>query len=55
MIKSICIFSENYPSKGEPMFTFVQQLAYCLSNEGIVCNIVAPQSITSAIIHKKCI
>ena len=45
----ICIVAEDYPSKGNPSFPFVQQLAYSLSNEGFDCSVIAPQSITKAL------
>lgn len=50
-MKKICIVSEFYPYEGEPLFPFVQQLAYSLSNEDIECTVVAPQSITKNIIR----
>lgn len=54
----ICIVAEDYPSEGNPSYPFVQQLAYSLSNEGFECSVIAPQSITKALIrhenkHKK--
>lgn len=49
--KRICIVAEHYPTEEEPMFTFVQQLAYSLSKEGVECNVIAPQSITRNIIR----
>ena len=50
-MKKICIISEFYPYEGEPLFPFVQQLAYSLSNENVDCTVVAPQSITKNIIR----
>lgn len=50
-MKKICIVSEFYPYEGEPLFPFVQQLAYSLSNENVKCTVVAPQSITKNIIR----
>lgn len=52
MFKSICIFAEDYPTDKRPSFTFVQELAYSLSNEGIDCTVVAPQSIVKAIFRR---
>ncbi len=53
-LKRICIVSEHYPTNEEPLFPFVQQLAYSLSKENVECIIIAPQSITRCIIrHKK--
>lgn len=51
MIRKVCIVSEFYPYENEPLFTFVQQLAYGLSNEGVECVVIAPQSITKNIIR----
>ncbi len=52
-LTNICVIAEHYPSEGEPLFTFVQQLAYSLSNEGVHVSVVAPQSLTRAIVRKK--
>ena len=52
MSKHICIVSEFYPTENEPLFPFVQQLAYSLSNEGVRCTVIAPQSITKNIIRR---
>ena len=50
-MKKICIIAEDYPSEGNPNFPFVQQLAYCLSNEGYECTIIAPQSLTKSLVR----
>ena len=49
----ICIIAEDYPSENNPSFPFVQQLAYSLSNEGIECSIIAPQSISKSIVRNE--
>lgn len=48
----ICIVAEAYPYDGEPRFPFVQQLAYSLSNEGVECSVIAPQSITKNLLGR---
>ena len=54
MKHKICIVAEDYPSKRNPSFPFVQQLAFSLSNEGFDCLVIAPQSITKALFrHEK--
>lgn len=54
MKHKICIVAEDYPSKVNPSFPFVQQLAFSLSNEGFDCLVIAPQSITKALFrHEK--
>ena len=53
-MKKLCIIAEDYPSEGKPSFPFVQQLAFCMSNEGFECTIIAPQSLTKCLIrHEK--
>lgn len=52
-MKKICIIAEDYPSKGKPSFPFVQQLAYCMSNEGFECTIIAPQSLSKCLIRRE--
>ena len=52
MKKRVCIISEFYPYKGEPLFPFVQQLCYSLSKEGVECVVVAPQSVTKNIVRR---
>lgn len=51
MEKKLCIVAEDYPDKDHPSYPFVQELAYSLSNEGIECCIIAPQSVSSAVVH----
>lgn len=52
-MEKICIIAEDYPSAGKPSFPFVQQLAFCLSNEGFECTVIAPQSLSKAIIRRE--
>ncbi|UUM12847.1 glycosyltransferase family 4 protein [Clostridiaceae bacterium HFYG-1003] len=52
-MKRVCIVSEFYPYEGEPLFTFVQQLAHSLSKEDIECAVVAPQSVTKNIVRRR--
>lgn len=53
MKQRICIIAEDYPTEGRPSYPFVQELAYGLSNVEFECTVIAPQSITSAIIHRE--
>ena len=52
MNMNIVIVAENYPYKDDPAFAFVQQLAYALSNEGHRITVIAPQSISKALIRR---
>lgn len=45
MIKSICILSVGYPTPTDPYFSFVEQIALALSNEGVSVYVISPQSI----------
>lgn len=49
----ICIVSTDYPSPGRPSFVFVEQLVNQLLSKEAEVVVVAPQSLTHAIIHKK--
>ncbi len=51
-MRRICIVAEDYPDIGQPNYPFVQELAYSLSNEGAECAVIAPQSISKAIIRR---
>lgn len=46
----MCIVAEGYPTKEDPYFPFVQQLASSLSNIGCEISIIAPQSLTKVIV-----
>lgn len=49
---NIVIVAENYPYKDDPAFAFVQQLAYALSNEGHKVTVIAPQSVSNALVRR---
>lgn len=49
----LLVVSTDYPSKGRPVFVFVEQLVQHLLLKGVEVVVVAPQSLTHAIIHKK--
>lgn len=53
VLRKICIVAEHYPTEEEPLFPFVQQLAYSLTREGIECHIIAPQIVTRNLVHHK--
>lgn len=48
---SISIISDNFPSPGRPVFIFVQQLVFALVDMGVAVTVVAPQSLTHALIR----
>ncbi len=49
---NIVIVAENYPYRDDPAFAFVQQLAFALSNEGEKVTVIAPQSVSKALIRR---
>ena len=52
-IKQICFIVPNYPTKVDPMYTFVRELVVAISELGIKCSVIAPQSITNYIYKRK--
>lgn len=51
MSKSITVISDHFPSPGRPIYVFVQQLVFALVDMGVKVNVVAPQSLTHALLR----
>jgi glycosyltransferase involved in cell wall biosynthesis len=51
MNKRITIISDDFPSPGRPVFVFVQQLVFALVDQGVKVNVVAPQSLSHALLR----
>lgn len=51
-IKSVLIFSEQYPTKSDPVYAFVGQLANAFAQLGVNVTVIAPQSITKHLFRK---
>ena len=49
---SITLLADDYPSKGRPVFVFVQQLVEELVNQGVDVSVVAPQSLVRSLIRR---
>lgn len=49
----IAFLAENFPSIGRPVFVFVEQLVIALVDLGIDVSVIAPQSLTHAIIRRE--
>lgn len=49
----ICLVSTDYPSKGRPTYVFVEQLVHQLLKKEIEVTVIAPQSLTFALVHRK--
>ena len=53
MKKKICFLAEGFPSKGRPSFVFVQQLVFALVDLGYDISVIAPQSLTHALVRRE--
>lgn len=47
----IAILANGFPSKGNPSYVFVQQLVFALVDMGIEISVIAPQSLTHALVR----
>lgn len=52
MIKSICIITDDYPTKKTPRYPFVEQLVLAWANQGIKCLVLCPASLTHSLIRR---
>ncbi len=48
----VCVISNDYPSKGCPVYVFVEQLVNALIDSGEDISVVAPQSITKCLFQR---
>lgn len=52
MAQHICFIVPKYPTKKDPVYTFVRQLVASIADLGYQCSVIAPQSITSNFVNK---
>lgn len=52
-LRSICIISNGYPTKNDPVYAFIRPVAVGLAEKGIDCTVIAPQSITANVRSRK--
>lgn len=52
-IKSITVITNNYPSPGRMDYVFVQQLVHAMIDQGVKIDVIVPQSLVHAIVHRK--
>ena len=50
-IKQICVLSPGYPTDEQPWFPFVEQLLCALTEYGVQCVVISPQSISKSLTH----
>ena len=51
-IKHILVFSEQYPTKSDPVYAFVDQIARAFAILEVDVSVIAPQSITKHFLRK---
>ncbi len=47
------IIANGYPTKDDPEYAFIQPLVHMFANHGIECCVIAPQSISRIVFHRK--
>ena len=52
IVKHILIFSEQYPTKSDPVYAFVEQIAMAIARLDICVTVIAPQSLTKHLFRK---
>lgn len=53
MMKNICIVSNGYPTKENPVYAFIKPVACAMADAGLDCVVIAPQSVTSSIMNRR--
>ena len=48
----ICFIVEGYPTAKDPFFSFIREIVIELAKRGNACTVIAPQSVTRAVLHK---
>ena len=51
--KSICIITNGYPTQDDPGYAFIRPVVCGFADSGIDCTVIAPQSISSALVKNK--
>lgn len=51
--KSVCIISNGYPTKDDPVYAFIQPLVKEIADNGFLCTVIAPQSRSNQIFSHK--
>lgn len=51
-LKHICFIVPNYPTKRDPMYTFVKELVNEIRDQGLRCTVIAPQSLTNLFVKR---
>lgn len=52
-MNSVCIIAKGYPTKDNPEYAFIRPVAHGFSDNGIMCTVIVPQSITKVFLGKK--
>lgn len=51
-MKKICFIVNGYPTKEDPVYAFIRPVVVEMADKGIKCTVIAPQSITNALLSK---
>ena len=51
--KSICIITNGYPTKDDPVYAFIQPLVREIADKECSCTVIAPQSISNQLVSRK--
>jgi teichuronic acid biosynthesis glycosyltransferase TuaC len=52
-LNRICFIVPGYPKEDEPVYTFVKQLISSIADQGIQCQVIAPQNLTKIFFGKR--
>lgn len=49
----LCFFAEGYPTDEDPFMPFVREYVAEFARQGVRCSVIAPQSLTRALAHRR--
>ena len=52
-MKKICIITNGYPTKEDPIYAFIQPLVREMADTGCSCTVIAPQSLSKRVMSRK--
>lgn len=52
-MKKICIITNGYPTKEDPIYAFIQPLVREMADAGCSCTVIAPQSLSKRVMSRK--
>lgn len=52
-ITSLCFIAGGYPKDDDPQFIFLAEIIRAIADQGIRCTVIAPHSLTNALLNKR--